>query len=871
MWPEVAMARLTRRKFLVSAGAGAGAVAAASRLLPAERGGAGTADTPLVEEWIPTACWIGKQDCGMLARRINGRVVKFEGNPLHPRNQGTLCPKGMAQIIAVYDPNRVKAPLVRLNRKGQPGKWRQVSWEHALALVARKIKEVRAKDPSLILWQKGRGKSKELYEEAFVKAVGASKLGHGVYCSDAGYRASEYTVGVTGVLHPDFRHTRYLLSWGWNITNAGGNQLCWITWNRQLLEARERGLKVVVIDPRLRGAGPFADEWLPIRPATDLALALALAHELVRRGYIDREYLSRYTNAPFLVQEDGFFLRRDGKEQVWDPRSQSAKPYDAVRKPALVGEYAVGGKKVKPAFQVFKEHLAAYTPQWAAEVTGIPAEKIRQVAAELGEAASIGSTIEVDGLRLPYRPVGIMAYHMAQQELGFQALRAMLLVTMLVGAPGAVGGQRTEVGAWKFDEEKFRKLDEVEIGDPPYSFTLKDSKFFPINSGSPSIVAKVAQNPKRYGVEKLPEMVILHMHNPVLAAPDQKLIKDLYSRFRFVAVLSPWLSETADLFADVILPTATIEKYEGPHSASDQYVDAVGLRVPPMEPLFQSRSEADIYIDLCEKAGVLYGEEGYIAHLNEALKLVEVDKETGKVVSRTPYALPLHRKPKVRDIFDRWAKAQGIKEGIRYFEKHGVYVKGPITADKYYGYALDPPFGGIRHRLYGESLLRYRREMKAKGAEEIYWRDYTPLPTWRRPTMEGSPADYDLYLISYKLIEHKQSRSSFIPLLAEIAREQALSINPKTAKERGIDDGDEVWVESHNAVTGETRKVKVRAAYTETIRPDTVGLSHHFGNWTHPWAKGQGPSPNEILFAGEGYTANTGDQSFHVKVRVYKA
>ncbi len=823
-----------------------------------------------VEDWVPTACWIGKQDCGMLARRIDGRVVKLEGNPIHPRNVGTLCPKGMAQIMAVYDPNRVKAPLVRASRKGESGRWRQVSWDQALTLVARRIKEVRAKDPSLILWQKGRGKSAALYDEAFVKALGASKLGHGVYCSDAGYRATEYTVGVTGVLHPDFRYTRYLLSWGWNITNAGGNQLCWITWNRQLVEARERGLKVVVIDPRLRGAGPFADEWLPIRPGTDLALALALAHELVRRGYVDRDYLSTYTNAPFLVQEDGFFLRIAGKEQVWDAASRSAKPVEAAKRPALSGQYVVGGKKVRPAFQVLREHLARYTPEWAARVTGLEAGKIRQVAEEIGRNASIGSTVEVDGIRVPYRPVGIMAYHMSQQELGFQAVRAMLLVSMLVGAPGAAGGQRTEVGAWKFDEHKFTDLDQVEIKDPPYGFTLKESKFFPINSGSPSMVAKVMQDPRRYGVEKVPELVIVHMHNPVLAAPDQKLIKDMYGRFKFVVVLSPWLSETADLYADVILPTATIEKYEGPHSASDQYVDAVGLRVPPMEPLFQSRSEADIYIDLCERVGVLYGEEGYIAHLNEALKLVEVDEETGKV-RPSPYALPLHRRPTVRGIFDRWAKAQGLKEGIRYFEKHGVYVKGPITADKYYGYALDPPFGGARHRLYGESLLRYQREMKAKGAEEVYWRDYTPLPTWRPLTMEASPPEYDLYLISYKLIEHKQSRSSFVPLLAEIARRQELAINPDTARERGIGDGDEVWVESHNAVTGETRRVKVQARYTEAIRPDTVGMAHHFGGWTHPWARDQGPSPNEIFYSGEGYVANTADQSFHVKVRVYRA
>ncbi len=208
---------------------------------------------------------------------------------------------------------------------------------------------------------------------------------------------------------------------------------------------------------------------------------------------------------------------------------------------------------------------------------------------------------------------------------------------------------------------------------------------------------------------------------------------------------------------------------------------------------------------------------------------------------------------------------------MAYFEKKGVKVNGPVPPQKRYGYALDPPFGGVRHRLYGESLLRYRDEMRAKGVEGIYWQDYTPLPTWRPPTMEQSPPEYDLYLISFKKIEYKQSRSS-IPLLVELARRQCVAINPKTAKARGINDGDTVWVESHNAVTGETRKMKVTALYHQSIRPDTVGMPHHYGNIArHPWTQEQGPTPNSLFFTGEGYVSNSADQSFHVKVRVSKA
>ena len=162
--------------------------------------------------------------------------------------------------------------------------------------------------------------------------------------------------------------------------------------------------------------------------------------------------------------------------------------------------------------------------------------------------------------------------------------------------------------------------------------------------------------------------------------------------------------------------------------------------------------------------------------------------------------------------------------------------------------------------------------MQAAGVDEIYWQDYTALPIWRQLTMTQSPSDFDLRLISYKLIEFKQSRSSQIPLLAELAPEQHLDINPRTARERGLANGEMALIESHNAVTGETRQVKVRTHYTEGIRPDTVGLPHHYGEVArHPWAKGQGPTANELMFAGPGYATNTADQSFQVMVRVAKA
>ncbi|HEX9866945.1 MAG TPA: molybdopterin-dependent oxidoreductase [Acidimicrobiia bacterium] len=857
------MQPVSRRAFLKGTAAAGGTLAASRFLFETLDTVAGADALALgpVEDRVFTTCWIGKQDCGMTARRIDGRVVKFEGMAGHPRNDGTLCPKGQAQIISIYDPNRVKTPLIRTNAKGVSGEWREASWDEALQVVADEVNRVRAEDPSLVLWQKGRSKSEALYDNAFIKALGSSKLGHGAYCSDTGYRALEYTLGLHGVLNPDLLSTRYLLAWGWNITNAGGNKFCWITWPRQMLEAREKGLRIVHIDPRLRAAGPFADQWLPIRPSTDLALALALCNQLIAQGYLDRPYLTRYTNAPYLVGEDGMILKETtGDDQeialVWDIASGSARPATEAAEPALEGGYDIDGSTYRTAFDLFKEHVNGYTPEWAGEVCGVDASLIRQIASEFGDNARIGATTVIDGVEVPYRPVGIMAYHMAQQELGFQALRAMTMVTMLVGAPGAVGGQLSD-STWKI-HKNYAAFEDLAVNDPPYDFMLKGSKYFPINTGFPGMVAKVMQDPARYGVEKLPKVAILHYVNPVLAFPSQPDFLASYTKFEHMTVISPWMSETADLFADVVLPAATIEKYEGPLSAGDGYIDARVLRLPPMDPLFESRGEIDIYLDLAEKIGVLGGEGGYIEHINSELGLTD-----------TSFALPDGARPDVRDIFDRWAKAQGLS-GIDYFETNGIWVKGPVPPTSAYGYVTDPPFGGVVHRLYGESLLKAGRLMEEKGAEEIYYQDYLPFPTWRQPTMDSSPEEYDLYLISYKLVEHKQSRTTLIPLLTELSGKQRIDVNPATARRLAISDGDEVVVESHNAVTGETRSLTTVASLTDGIRPDVVGMPHHFGSWSHPASRDLGPTPNEVFFTGEGYMGQTADASFQVKVRIFR-
>ncbi len=850
--------KMTRRSFIKkSTVLGVGAVVAFKLLEMDDKviDAFGPATRQIIQdEWLPTACWIGKQDCGMNVHIMDGRIVKFEGIERNPRNKGRLCVKGMAQVMSVYDPYRVKAPLKRTNAKGEPGQWKEIGWDEALTELATRIKNL--DNPHKFVWQVGRSKASPFYDQAFVNASGALKLHNGAQGSDAGNRACEYTIGMHGVLHPDFRKCNYLLNWGWNLRNAGGNKFCWITWTREMINARERGMKLVTLDPNSNNSNPFNDEFYGIRPGTDLMFFLAIANLLVKKGYVDSDYLIKYTNSPFLVKNDGRFLRdSNGKEMVWDNLSFSARAFDDVGvSPALDGNYTVNGEDVSTSYELFTAHVAQYTSTAASEVTGLKAEDIEHIADELGSNAMIGSTIMVDGISMPYRPVGIAASHVAQQEMGFQAVRAAVQVYMLLGAIYTPGGLRIDLKPTLSDN--FDMMEEMSVDDPPYNLYLANSKFYPINSNNTSLIAHALKDPGKYGIDVIPEVMVIHMTNLLTSFADQEAIGNFLGRLQYIAVIDPWMSETADHYADLVLPAATIEKYEGPLSASDQYEDAVSLRIAIIDPLYQSRGEIDIYLDLCDKAGFLYGSGGYIDHINQSLELSDT------------YKLDLTTKPEVVEILDRWAKDRGFEEGIKYFKAKGVSEPKTIPVEELYPYAQSHPFEGKLHRLYGEGLKRLGDEMKEKGADKIYWQDYTAFPTWRPLTMDSSPEEYDLYLISSKLITYKQQRTTFNPLLNELEPHQVLEMNPETAHEKGLHEGEEVIIESHNAITGETREVKAQLAFGKGLRPDTVNLLHHFGNWVNPKAKNKGTSANTLFFTGEGYVTNTADQAFHVKVNV---
>ncbi|MBI2912276.1 MAG: molybdopterin-dependent oxidoreductase, partial [Chloroflexi bacterium] len=357
--------------------------------------------------WIPSVCRMCNNGCGIRLHRVNGVVVQIEGNRENPHNFGRMCAKGHSAIMAHYDPNRLRHCLRRTNPRKGPGEdpgWREVSWEEATAEVVSHLRRIHAEDPRRLMFANG------IAEVDMPRAVAAAL--------SAAFGTPNFTTGVffgthtrasylnNGSMHsePDLEHCRLLVLFG--SQKGGGMGHDTMKSALGLADARARGMRLVVFDPMCSAIASKADEWVPLIPGTDGAVALALLHVLLNEAnLIDEPFLARETNAAYLVGESGQYVRdrASGKPLMWDGASAAAKVYDdpSVEKPALTGEFALEGEPCKPALDLLRRHVALFPPERVETISTVPAATLRRLAVEFGRTSLAGGRIVIDGVELP--------------------------------------------------------------------------------------------------------------------------------------------------------------------------------------------------------------------------------------------------------------------------------------------------------------------------------------------------------------------------------------------------------------------------------------------------------------------------------------
>ena len=328
----------SRRAFLKATAASALAGAAGSFLLGCdqedENGVADPGDDveytfPPEPEITTKFSWCGTcgANCGMVAHIVDGKVVRLKGSPADQVAQGKLCVKGYGNVKQLYDPDRLKFPMKRTNPEKGPGVdpgFVQITWDEALELAGDAYnKAIEEHGPqSMVIFSRGQD-----WLNRWQRAIGTpNRLGHHSICFttyDAPWNACVGRGQRPWTL--DLANAKYILSFGWDMPSKAKNNQA-----REYFKALENGAKAVVIDPRLTITGSLADEWIPIKPGTDLAFCLAMINIIVNEELYDKDFVENYT---------------EGLDKL-------------------------------------KEGVQDYTPEWAAEITEIDADTIERIAKE---------------------------------------------------------------------------------------------------------------------------------------------------------------------------------------------------------------------------------------------------------------------------------------------------------------------------------------------------------------------------------------------------------------------------------------------------------------------------------------------------------
>ena len=414
--------------------------------------------SPKVSDEIrKTTCYMCACRCGINVHMKDGKVAYIEGNRDHPVNQGVLCAKGSAGIMQVNAPSRLRAPLKRVGPRGS-GEFKEISWDEALNLATDWLAPVREKDPSRLAFFTGRDQSQS-FTSFWAQNFGTPNYAaHGGFCSVNMAAAGIYTMG--GAFwefgQPDWDHTKLFMLFG-VAEDHDSNPI-----KMGIGKIKARGARVIGVNPIRTGYNAVADDWVGITPGTDGLFILAIVHELLKAGKIDLDYLARFTNAPVLINgdvksaEQGLFLRdKDGKMLVIDRKTGKPAPFDkkGVR-PDLSATYRQGGITHKPVMHLIAERYLSddYAPEAVAGRCGIPATKIRTIAAEIARVA-FEEAFELDHEWTDFRgethktmtgrPVSFHSMRgVSAHSNGFQTCRALHVLQILLGTVEVPGGFR---------------------------------------------------------------------------------------------------------------------------------------------------------------------------------------------------------------------------------------------------------------------------------------------------------------------------------------------------------------------------------------------------------------------------------------------
>jgi phenylacetyl-CoA:acceptor oxidoreductase len=672
---------------------------------------------------------------------------------------------------------------------------------------------------------------------------------------------------------------------------------------------------------------------VPIRPKTDAAFLYALLHVMLHeapRARLDLPFLAHHTASPYLVGPNGFYLRERAtrKPLVWDGARGAAMPFDtpgmnevlearcevdAIEIGADDEVLADGRIAGETAFAKLVAHMQPYAPEWAAGICDVPAATMRRIANEYLDHAHVGETIDIEGERLPYRPVSVSLGKTVNNGWGgFECVWARTMLAALVGALEVPGG--TLGTTVRLNRQAPSRVETVTVGpdgfmDYPLNPTDKARwspnpnirnayrTMVPLAANGPWSQALgpthfswmfLEETPKGLPRVTLPDVWFVYRTNPAISFWDTGKLGETMARFPFTVAFAYTRDET-NHHADILLPEATdLESLQliriGGSKFVEQFWDFQGfaLRQPAIATRGEARDFTAIATELAARTGLI---EKYNASINKGAAGVPLKGP------HWDFALAPGAQHAPETIWDAVCRAASAElsdgreaHGLDWWKEHGL-AANPFPRTKWY---LFPTLArkGLRFELpYQERLWRVGTELGRRLHEhDMHWWDkqlteYQALPVWKDfaapwhaslTKAGGTPDAYPFWLLTARSMQYAWGANMGIQLMKEVADNVAghrgAIINSGAAARLGIADGDAITIATPR------HSVRARAVLRQGIRPDTLLLISQFDHWAMPHAKDFGvPSMNSLAEMSLDLTDATGSSADIVRVAVARA
>jgi len=869
-----------------------------------------------------TTCYMCACRCGIRVHLRDGEVRYIDGNPNHPLNKGVICAKGSSGIMKQYSPGRLTQPLRRKAgaERGESA-FEVISWDEAFTMLEERLAKLRAEDPKKFALFTGRDQMQAL-TGLFAKQYGTPNYAaHGGFCSVNMAAGLIYTIGGSfwEFGGPDLERAKLFVMIG-TAEDHHSNPL-----KMAISEFKRRGGRFISVNPVRTGYSAVADEWVPIKPGTDGALLLAITREILDKGLFDRDFLVRYTNAAELVIDDpsrddhGLFYRAemhvepdcfDPQNKLWWDRDIDGpiSTHTPGVDPRLMGRYVLpDGTPVKPSFQLLKERLEQYTPEWAAPITGIPADTIRRLAHEMGVTAR-DQKIELpikwtdcwddEHESVTGNPVAFHAMRgLAAHSNGFQTIRALGVLMTVLGTIDRPGGFRHKAPYPRpippcpkppHGPEAVQPntpLDGMPLGWPSKPEDLfvdaegeavrLDKAFsweYPLSvHGLMHNVITNAWRGDPYPIDTLFLFMANMAWNSTMNTVEvRKMLVDKHPngeyKIPFLVVCDTFASETV-AFADLVLPdTSYLERHDvlsmldRPISEFDGPVDSV--RIPVLPPKGECKPFQEVLVELGSrlKLPAFTNADGSRKYRNYPDFIVNYETSPGSGIGflagwRGKGGDQFLKGEPNPHQWEMYAQNNCVyhHELPRSYQYMRNWNKGYLHWARAHGmirYA-EP----ITLHLYSEVLQRFRLAAQGKRPgrqppERLRQRVETyfdPLPFYYEP-LESRFTDtqrYPLNALTQRPMAMYHSWDSQNAWLRQIHSHNYLFLSPKVGLAQGFADGDWVWVESPHG------KVRCMCRFSEAVEPGTVWTWNAIGKGAGAW--GLAPNADE---ARKGFLLN---------------